>query len=130
MQYLFDALKIKSKNIFLIDGVGALVTASIIYFILNSNNEFIGLPSKVLIPLSIVALVFCVFSISCFFLVKHQWKTYLKIIIVANIVYCLTTILVLFYNQKTVTTLGLFYFIGEIIVIGILVAIEIKVMKQ
>lgn len=130
MQFLFDALKVKPNNIFLLDGIGAFVTASIIYLVLNSNNEFIGLSSKALIPLSLVAFVFCVYSITCFFLVKRYWQTFLKTIIVANTMYCLTTIGVLFYSHKTVTTLGLFYFIGEIIVIGILVALEIKLLKQ
>lgn len=130
MQYLFDALKVKPNNIFLLDGIGAFVTASIIYFILNSNKEFIGIESNTLMPLSLVALVFCIYSITCFFLAKHYWQTFLKIIIVANTIYCLTTISVLFYSYKTVTTLGLFYFIGEIIVLSILIALEIKLLKK
>ena len=120
----------KPKNIFLIDGVGALVTALIIYFILNPYNEYIGLSSEVLIFLSVVAFAFCIYSISCFFLLKHHWQPFLKIIILANAMYCLTTISVLLYCQKTVTTLGLFYFIGEIIVIGTLILVEMKLLKK
>jgi hypothetical protein len=130
MHYLFDALQIKPKNIFLIDGVGALVTALIIYFILNPYNEYIGVPSEVLMPLSLVAFVFCVYSISCFFLVKHYWQPFLTIIIAANSLYCLTTIGVLLYYQKTVTALGLVYFVGEIIVIGTLVLVEMKLLRR
>ncbi len=130
MQYLFDAFQIKPKNIFLVDGVGAFVTALIIYFILNPYNEYIGVASEVLIPLSVIAFVFCIYSISCFFLLKHHWQDFLKIIIAANTIYCLTTISVLFYYQETITTLGLFYFIGEIIVIGTLVFVEMKLLKK
>ena len=107
----------KPKNIFLIDGIGALLTALLLFFMLRNFNTFFGLSKSVLKDLSLLALVFSFYSISCYLLVNNNWKSFLKIICTANILYCLLTIGILFYHYDNITILGIAYFLGEIAII-------------
>lgn len=120
----------KPKNIFLIDGIGALLTALLLYFILRNFNAFFGLSKSVLEYLSLLALVFSFYSISCYFLVNNNWKSFLKIICIANILYCLLTMGILFYHYDNITILGIAYFLGEIAVITGLVFLEIRTIRK
>lgn len=118
------------KNIFLLDGCGALLTTLLIFFVLRTFNDFFGLPKITLEYLAALALVFSIYSVSCFFLVKRNWKSFLKIICIANIIYSLLTIGLLFYHYQNISIFGVAYFLGEIVIIGGIVFVEIKAMKN
>lgn len=117
-----------NRKIFLIDGLGALLTAFLVGIVLTNFQEYVGMALEILISLALVALVFCTYSLSCFLLLKSGWKPFLIAIATANLLYCVTTttLLILFFNQ--LTTLGIMYFLGEIIVIGILVYFEFSIL--
>lgn len=117
------------KNIFLLDGCGALVTTLLIFFVLRTFNDFFGLPSSTLEYLAALALVFSIYSLCCFFLVKRNWKPFLKIICMANIFYCLLTIGILFYHYQNISIYGITYFLGEIAIIAGIVFLETKTIK-
>jgi hypothetical protein len=120
----------KPKNIFLLDSFGALLTAALLFFVLRTFNNFFGLSKATLEYLSLLALIFSFYSLTCFFLVKNNWKLYLKIICTANILYCILTFGVLLSNYKSISIFGIIYFLGEIVVIAGLVFLEIKTIKQ
>ena len=85
------------------------------------------MPTRVLYVLAAIACVFAIYSFSCFLRKPENWRPYMKMIAVANLMYvCLTLGLVIFlYRQLTV--LGLTYFGLELIVIVILVTAELKI---
>lgn len=114
------------KKLFLLDAFGALVTATLLYFVLKPFHETFGIPTNILFYLSLSGLVLCVYSLSCFFFLKSNWKPFLRVIAIGNLLYCLATsaILILFFNQLTV--LGLLYFLIEICIILFVVILEIK----
>lgn len=116
----------KTKNIFLLDGFGALLTTLLLFFLLRTFNDFFGLSKDVLKYLSILAFLFFVYSISCYFLVKQNWKPFLKVICTANILYCVLTLSIVIYNYPNISILGIAYFSGEITIIVGLVLLEIK----
>ncbi|WP_073485300.1 MULTISPECIES: hypothetical protein [unclassified Flavobacterium] len=118
------------KNIFLLDGFGALLTAVLLFFVLRTFNSFFGLSKITLVYLSLIAFIFFIYSSVCFFLAKNNWKLYLKIICTANILYCILTFGILIYNFQSISIFGIAYFLGEIVVIGGLVFLEIKTIKQ
>ncbi|MGJ3235773.1 hypothetical protein [Marivirga sp.] len=124
---MIDRILIRPTKIFLLDSLGALLTTILIGVVLTNFQEYIGMPLDILFTLAGVALIFCVYSISCFVFLKKNWKPFLKAIAIANLLYCLaTTVLIItFYPQLTI--LGLLYFIGEIIVIVVLVYFEFLV---
>lgn len=130
MKTLLQNLPTKPKKIFFLDTFGALLTSILLYFILRNFNDFFGLPKDIFEYLSIVAFIFFAYSISCYFLVKQNWKSFLKIICVANILYCLLTFGVILYNYKTISIYGTIYFLAEIAVIIGLVILEMKIIKS
>lgn len=127
---LFQNFLKKHKNIFLLDSIGALLTTFLLYFILRNSNEFFGLSKEVFEYLSIIAFTFFVYSISCSFLVKQNWRSFLTIICTFNIFYCLLTFAIMLYHYKTISIFGALYFLLEIFVITLIVFLEIKLIKQ
>ena len=119
----------KPKNIFLLDGFGALVTAALLFLVLRTFNHYFGLSKTIFEYLSLLALLFSIYSIACFFLIINIWKPYLKIICVANIVYCILTFGMMLYYYKSISVLCVVYFLGEIIIITGIIVLEIKTIR-
>ncbi|WP_413558995.1 hypothetical protein [Bdellovibrio sp. HCB209] len=115
------------QNIFFIDGAGAFLSAAIIGILLPKLNT--GMPINVLAALSSVAVVFSLYSLSCFRLNRKPGK-WLKGIAIANLIYCVSTlsVVVLFFSQ--LSALAIAYFILEIIVIALLACLELKIVQQ
>jgi hypothetical protein len=80
------------KNIFLIDGMGAVLTALLLSQLLARLVPVFGMPSAILYPLAAIAACFAIYSLLCHLLVKKNWKPFLRGIAVANTLYCLTDI--------------------------------------
>ena len=120
----------KSKNIFLIDAVGALLTFTLLFIVLRTFNSLFGLSKTTFEYLSLLAFIFFLYSITCFFLAKNNWKLYLKIICTANTLYCILIFGILIGNYENISMLGVVYFLGEIAVIAGLVFFEIKTIRK
>lgn len=120
-----DKLISDPKRLFLIDGLGALLTAFILFKILAGFEEVFGMPQKVIYLLSLVPFIYAIYSFCCYFFIRTRWRVYLKAIAIANILYCwLTTALVVYFYQS-LTVLGLTYFLSEVIIIVSLVRKEL-----
>jgi len=114
------------KRLFLIDSLGALVTAFMLGVVLVRLEHIFGMPRSVLYILSLVALGFMVYSFCCYLFVGKNWRPFLTVIAIANLLYCCVTLGLIFYLWEQLTTLGVVYFLGEIIIIVALVHIELK----
>lgn len=130
MKTSLQKIILNPKNIFLLDSFGALLTTLLIYFVLRNFNDFFGLSKDVFECLSLIAFLFFIYSISCYFLVKQNWKSFLKIISIANILYCILTLSIVLYNYETISIYGIAYFLAEIAVIIGLVYFEMKFIKS
>jgi len=105
---ILDKISLYPKRLFLLDGLGAFLTAFFLGVVLVTFEDKFGMPQKVLYA-------------------KNNWRPYLKIIAVANLLYCCLTFgLVIFFYSK-LTQLGLIYFLLEIFIIINLAIIELKV---
>ncbi len=122
--------KLNEKNIFLVDGIGALVTATIMGLILPALNQYIGMPLNVLYGLCGLGLVYAAYSLSCFFFANHDKPVFLMIIMWANFLYCPLTLVLTYLHFDQLTTLGVIYFIAEIPVLLGIVFIEWKVYQK
>ena len=122
-------MKLNSKNIFLLDGFGALVSASIMGIIIAHQVSFFGLPANAAYFLAVFPCFFFVFSIYTHFSLPKDWITNLKMIIIANLLYCFISIGVVFYHFEALINIGVAYFILELIVVLIVVILELRVMK-
>ncbi|AQG79762.1 hypothetical protein [Spirosoma montaniterrae] len=59
-------------------------------------------------------------------LVKQSWKPYLRLIAIANLLYCGLTAGLMIYFYQRLTVWGLAYFVAEIIVVAGLALVELK----
>jgi len=121
---------LKPRNLFLIDSLGALVTAFFLFAILRTFNEYFGMPQITLTYLSIIAVVFCLYSFTCFILLKDNWQPFLKTISIANLLYCCLTLTLVIYHFQRLTILGITYFFAEIIVVCGLGFVELKTLSM
>jgi hypothetical protein len=119
-------LPLSPKKLLLLDGIGALLTAALLYFLLGRFDQLFGMPKKELDVLAIIGLACAVYSFSCYFLLTRKWRSYLTIIAFINILYCIGTIILLQHYYRQLTVYGILYFCCEILVITILVYTELK----
>ena len=119
MGEIINRLAQKPRALFLVDGIGAFITAFLLLAILRTFNEYVGMPPAVLT---------C--SISCYFLLNDNWQPFLKAISVANLLYCCLTSGLVIYYYNSLTILGVIYFLAEIIIIVVLVYVELKVLNR
>jgi hypothetical protein len=124
-----EKIQSKPKTIFLLDGLGALLTAVLLLFILSPFDIYFGMPRAILTVLSLTAFLFAFYSFFSFTISKPNIQKLLKPIILANSIYCLTTLGLVFFFLDRLTTLGMIYFIGEISIIFGLIYIEVKILK-
>ncbi len=122
-------LPINIKTIFLIDGLGAFVSASALMLVQWKFHQNFGMPLHILSILYFIAFVFSIYSISCFLFSDKNRLLFLKIIVVANLMYCCLTVGLVIYHHAKITTWGLAYFITEVAVIIGLVLIEFQTWK-
>ena len=132
MQFIskFQQVILIPRNVFLLDGIGALVSSLFLVVLLAPFESFFGMPSDYVYQLAIPAFVFAVYSIACYVFNPNNWQPFMKLIALANFIYCCVTfylILKLFYR---LTQFGVLYFILEIAVIFMVIALEINTIRK
>jgi hypothetical protein len=115
------------RTLFLVDGIGAALTAILLLFVVRTFNDYFGIPKMVLSFLSFAAIILCIYSFVCFLFLKNKWSTFLKIIGYANLVYSIITVVMLCIHFSSLTLVGLTYFLVESTLIIALVYIELRV---
>jgi hypothetical protein len=118
--------KIFSKKLFLVDSLGALLSAILLGLVLAQFEKTFGMPQNVLYILAVLPCIFAVFSFVCFFSKTTNWRPLMKIIATANLLYCCLTAGLMVYFYQNLTVLGMTYFILEIIIVMSLAYLEWK----
>lgn len=126
---LTSQLAKKPRALFLIDSIGALITALVLFTVLRNLHAYFGLPQSVITILFSIASCFCFYSATCLIFLKKKWMLFLRIISFANILYCFLTIVFLFIYHRGVTILGFTYFLTETAVIFTLAYVELSVSR-
>lgn len=127
MRRITEHLAQQTRVLFLIDALGALITAVTLGIIWHNCYPYTGMPPAVLKKLALTALLLCTYSGICAFSLKNSSASFIKGIAVANLLYCILTssLLVIYYTELTI--LGIIYFVAELLVIFGLVWLEFKV---
>ena len=113
-------------KLFLVDSLGALLSALLLGLVLTQFEKTFGMPQQVLYVLSVIPCVFAVYSFLCFLSKTIHWRFFMKIISTANLLYCCLTLGLMIYFYQQLTVLGLLYFVLELIIIINLAYIEWK----
>ena len=129
-QSILDKITSNPKKLFLIDGIGGVLTAFFLGVVLPAFEDSFGMPITILYYLSSIACVYAIYSISCYILLANNWRPYLKAIAFANLLYCCVTIVLVYYFYEKLTIWGLTYFVLELMVISSLIIIERKAYQQ
>jgi hypothetical protein len=122
-------MKWNEKNIFLLDGAGALVSVFLLGVALPAIQPWLGMPFHILYSLATWALGCAIYSLSCHRLANHRNSRWLQGIMVANALYCLLTASLIVVYFTELTTWGIAYFVAEMPVILGLVLLERKVFR-
>lgn len=130
IQNITHKLGLRPRNVFLLDGIGALISALFLIALLAPFESIFGMPRKVLYTLSIPAFGFAVYSLSCYFFDVKKWQPYLKLIALANFLYCCVTLGLVIQEYDLLTMLGVAYFLGEIGIVFAVIGIELMTLKQ
>ena len=113
------------KYIFLIDGLGAWLSALFLGLVLPIFR--IGMTNEILFVLAITAIAFGIYSLACF-ITKKQSPAWLRLIMVANLFYVIATAFIVVGSYRQLSVLGRIYFMGEIIIILALIALEARIL--
>jgi hypothetical protein len=118
---------ISVKKLLLVDGIGAILTCLLLSQLLARMEPLFGMPPDVLYILAGIAGIFAIYSLGGWLFLKNNGRTYLRIIAIANSLYCLTTLILVIYFFPVLTWLGIAYFLGEIALVLFLVRWELLV---
>ena len=123
-------MKINPRQLMVIDGMGALLSAFLLGVILTQFESVFGMPRKELYILASLPCIFAVYDAVCVWVNPKNWKGVLQIIALANLGYCGLSIGFVVANFTQLTGLGMAYFIGEIAIIIALVFVEWKTARR
>lgn len=118
------------RRLFLIDGLGALLTLAGLTGILIPFEEWFGMPRQTLLLLAFLAAGLAIYSGCCFLFVKRNWRPFLYAVSVANALYCALTAGLVISQYSQLTALGVSYFSIEIGLIVALVWAEQQAIAQ
>ena len=117
-------------RLFLIDSLGALMSAFFLGIILAGFESFFGMPRLVLYALSLVACFYAMYSYWCHLRNYQNWQPYLKAIAIANVLYSITTLSLVIYFYQRLTLWGFIYFGLELLVLSVLIIVELKAVAR
>lgn len=127
---IIDKFTSNPKQLFLIDGSGAFLTAFFLFVILSGFEANFGMPGRIVYFLSFVACIYTIYSFSCYFFIFNKCRPFLTSVILANTIYnCITIGLVIYFYQG-LTILGLIYFFLEISLMTGLILFELMVVAR
>jgi hypothetical protein len=112
-------------QIFMIDGIGAILSASIL-LIISLLSDYIGLSSFTLQCLSLFAFLLATYSWTMFWIRPQRWVPRLRIVSIFNFIYCAITLMLVMLHWSTITKLGIAYFIIEKLIVIPLAILEWK----
>lgn len=127
MQKLIQYFQQQPKKIFLFDGLGAMLSTALLYFLLMPNAGWIGLSITQINALVIGALCLVGYDLIARIMYTPERGWLIKALALLNTLYCITTLSVLMLHYTSITILGWAYFLGEMAIVGVLVYLEWKI---
>lgn len=119
------------KKLFIVDGIGALISSLFLGIVLVNFQEYIGIPVSSLYVLAAIPILFILYDIYCYMQLNDTKAAFhLRLIAIANLWYILVSIGFAVYHFPLLRPLGFIYLLGEIIVIFCIAFIQLEVAKK
>jgi hypothetical protein len=122
-------MKLDKKNIFLIDGLGATLSAASTGLLLPLLYQWTGVPLHVSFPLAFLGLLFAAYSVSCFWFAKQPGPTLLIAIMGANLFYCVVSIAIIF-SFDGIKDWGRAFLFAEVLAVASVIGLEACVFRR
>lgn len=113
------------KNLLMLDAAGALLSAVLLGCVLVQFEQLVGVPRRVLYYLAAWAAACALLSAWWLLYIRQKWATGLFIIATLNTIYCLLTVIVVFFMLEP-TNWGWAYFLLELAVVATLAVVEYR----
>ncbi len=117
------------KELFKIDGIGAIISAFLLGIVLVQFENVFGIPKSTLYFLASLPCFFALYDLYSYLNAGTQTRTYLRIIAIINIIYCFLSIGLAIFHWEKITILGWSYILVETMIVCVLAWIELKVSK-
>ena len=117
------------RKLFLLDGFGAITSATLLGVVLVKLENVFGIPISTLYLLASLPCLFAIYDFYCYFKIERNLGKFLKRIAIINLLYCCLSIGLAFYHYQVITNFGWMYIIGEIGIVVVLSMVELKVAK-
>lgn len=114
------------EKILLLDSLGAFISALFLLCI-SYFAHFFGVTKSIVNGLIPIPLVFTAYSYLSYKYAGKKWQLYLRIIAIANLLYCSLTLFIVIKYFASLTQYGVAYFLSEIFVIVLLASVELKI---
>ena len=118
------------RTIFVLDGIGAMVSVLLLGVVLPHLHGWIGMPIQVLRWLTLWPVCCLLYDVYCYGFADLKEPRWLRGIMFANAAYCPFTMLLVVLHFSELTTLGVLYFLLEVPVILGLVYYEQTVFRR
>ncbi len=118
------------KKLFLMDALGAAVSAISLGVVLVKLERVFGIPPNTLFILATFPILFILYDLFCLTKNKNDVRLFLKGIAIANILYCCLSIVMALYHFKIITIFGYLYILIEVIITFTLAVFEYKVASK
>ena len=120
---------LNQKNIFLLDGIGATLSACFTGLILTRYTLFLGLNVSLLQSLAIIPAIFALYSFSCYFFVTRVKPWMLMFIICGNLTYCLISLALIVFRDR-ITWRAQVLLGAEVLIVFLVVLLELRVYRN
>ncbi len=117
------------KKLFLLDGLGATLSAFLLGVVLVKLERTFGIPSQSLYILATLPVIFVIYDLYCIRKTRTDEGPLLKGIALINLSYCCISIVFAFYHFSTITIYEWAYLLTEILMTIFLASIEFKVAR-
>jgi hypothetical protein len=114
------------RKLFLLDGIGAIISALFLGVVLYQFETFFGMPRPALVPLAGAAVGFAIFSLTCAAVQPKNWRIFVRLIASFNFIYAVVTFVILIRGNHPLTPFGVVYFVNELIVLALIITLELK----
>ena len=117
------------NKVFIIDGLGTILSAFLLGYVLVKFENIFGIPSKTLYTLSAISVSITFYDFYCI-RKKDDLVHFIRGIVILNLIYCSISFLFAFFHIETITIFGWLYFIMEVLIILTITIFENKVAKS
>lgn len=123
-----DEQHLTPKKLFLIDGIGALLSAFLSGFVWVYLQHHIGLPVSTLYALAIIALFYALYDLVCYS--RNKGVDFIRGIALLNMVYCGLLLVLGIQHSQSLTYFGWGIVITECSVVALLVYVEFSMASK